>query len=111
PDALNLLGVLAMEAGNHDAAFDFLTRAPEARPKDPAVLNNYGNALSLVRPFEEAAEHLERAVAINPTMADSCRNLGRDLNSSGQPLRAIQCFERLQKLRPDGLAARSGIAR
>jgi predicted Zn-dependent protease len=38
PDALNLLGVLAMEAGNHDAAFDLLERAVAARPKDPVVL-------------------------------------------------------------------------
>ncbi len=111
PDALNLLGVLAMEAGNHEAAFDFLGRAVQARPKDPAVLNNYGNALSLVRRFEEASEHLERAVAINPNMADSWLNLGRNLNSSGQPLRAIQCFERLQKLRPDGTSAQAGMAR
>ncbi len=111
PDALNLLGVLAMEAGNHEAAFDFLGRAVGARPKDPAILNNYGNALSLVRRFEEASEHLERAVAINPNMADSWLNLGRNLNSSGQPLRAIQCFERLDKLRPEGSGAQAGIAR
>ena len=111
PDALNLLGVLAMEANNHEAAFDFLERAVQARPKDPAVLNNYGNALSLVRRFEEASEHLERAVAINPNMADSWLNLGRNLNSSGQPLRAIKCFERLEKLRPDSAGAQAGIAR
>ena len=85
PDALNLLGVLAMEAGNHEAAFDFLGRAVQARPKDPAILNNYGNALSLVRRYEEASEHLERAVAINPDMADAWLNLGRNLNMSGKP--------------------------
>src|SRR5262245_10003302 len=37
PDALNLLGVLAMEAGNHEAAFDLLERAVAARPKDPTI--------------------------------------------------------------------------
>jgi tetratricopeptide (TPR) repeat protein len=111
PDALNLLGVLAMEAGNQEAAFDYLGRAVQARPKDPAVLNNYGNALSLVRRFEEATEHLERAVAINPNAADAWLNLGRNLNASGQPQRAIQCFERLQKLRPETHSARSGISR
>lgn len=111
PDALNLLGVLAMEAGNHEAAFDFLGRAVQARPKDPAVLNNYGNALSLVRRFEEASEHLERAVAINPDMADAWLNLGRNLNMSGNPTRAIECFEQLQRVRPDSVTAQAGIAR
>jgi tetratricopeptide (TPR) repeat protein len=111
PDALNLLGVLAMEAGNHDAAFDFLERAVQARPKDPAVLNNYGNALSLVRRFEDAIKHLERALAIKPDMADSWLNLGRTLNFAGQGERALKCFQRLLDLKPDSQAAKSGISR
>ncbi|MFN9358836.1 MAG: tetratricopeptide repeat protein, partial [Alphaproteobacteria bacterium] len=32
PDARNLLGVIALEAGNHDAAFELLGRASPARP-------------------------------------------------------------------------------
>lgn len=111
PDALNLLGVLAMEAGNHDAAFDFLERAVAARPKDPAVLNNYGNALSLVRRFEDATSHLERALAIKPDMADGWLNLGRTLNLAGQGDRALKCFDRLLKLKPDSQSAKSGISR
>lgn len=111
PDALNLLGVLAMEAGNHDAAFELLERAVMARPKDPAILNNYGNALSLVRRFEDAINHLERALAINPNMADSWLNLGRTLNMAGQGKRALKCFERLLKIKPDAHGAKAGISR
>ena len=111
PDALNLLGVLAMEAGNHDAAFDFLERAVAARPKDPAVLNNYGNALSLVRRFEDAIEHLERALAIKPDMADAWLNLGRTLNFAGRGERALKCFDRLTKIKPESHAAKSGASR
>ena len=111
PDALNLLGVLAMEAGNNDAAFDFLERAVLARPKDPAILNNYGNALSLVRRFEDAIAHLERALAINPAMADSWLNLGRTLNLAGQGTRALKCFERLLKVKPDAHGAKAGVSR
>ncbi|MEQ1754807.1 MAG: sulfotransferase [Micropepsaceae bacterium] len=111
PDALNLLGVLAMEAGSHDAAFEFLERAVQSRPKDPAILNNYGNALSLVRRFEDAINHLERALAINPNMADSWLNLGRTLNLAGQGRRALTCFERLLKVKPDAFGAKAGISR
>lgn len=111
PDALNLLGVLAMEAGSHDAAFDLLERAVAARPKDPVVLNNYGNALSLVRRFEEAIATLERALAIKPDMADAWLNLGRTLNLAGQGERALKCFDRLQKLKPDSHSCKSGISR
>lgn len=111
PDALNLLGVLAMEAGNHEAAFDFMERAVDARPKDPAVLNNYGNALSLVRRFEDAIKYLERTLSIKPDMADAWLNLGRTLNLAGQGERALKCFDRLLKLKPDSFAAKSGISR
>jgi tetratricopeptide (TPR) repeat protein len=111
PDALNLLGVLAMDAGNHDLAFDLLERAVAARPKDPVILNNYGNALSLVRRFEDAIEHLERALAINPASPDAWLNLGRTLNLAGQGNRALQCFEQLLKIKPDALAGRAGLAR
>lgn len=111
PDALNLLGVLAMEAGNHDAAFDLLERAVASRPKDPVCLNNYGNALSLVRRFEEAIATLERSLAIKPDMADSWLNLGRTLNLAGQGERALKCFDRLQKLKPDSQSAMSGVSR
>jgi len=111
PDALNLLGVLAMEAGNHDAAFDFLERAVAGRPKDPAILNNYGNALSLVRRFEDAIQHLECALAIKPDMADAWLNLGRTLNHAGRSERALKCFDRLMKLKPDSQSAKSGISR
>lgn len=111
PDALNLLGVLAMEAGNHEAAFDFMERAVEARPKDPAVLNNYGNALSLVRRFEDAVKYLERTLSIKPDMADAWLNLGRTLNLAGQGERALKCFDRLLKLKPDSMPARSGMSR
>lgn len=111
PDALNLLGVIAMEAGNHEAAFQLLERAVAARPKDPVILNNYGNALSLVRRYEDAIEHLERALAINPAMADSWLNLGRTLNLAGQGERALKCFARLLALKPESLGGKAGRAR
>ena len=111
PDALNLLGVLAMESGNHEAAFDLLERAVQFRPKDPAILNNYGNALSLVRRFEDAIVNLERALAINPNMSDSWLNLGRTLNLAGQGARALKCFERMLTIKPDAHGAKAGISR
>jgi tetratricopeptide (TPR) repeat protein len=111
PDALNLLGVLAMDANNYDAAFDLFEAAVAQRPKDPVVLNNYGNALSLVRRYEDAISALERALAIKPDMADAWLNLGRTLNFSGQGERALKCFSRLQNLKPDSQGARSGISR
>jgi tetratricopeptide (TPR) repeat protein len=111
PDALNLLGVLSMDAGNHESAFDLLERAVAARPKDPVILNNYGNALSLVRRYEDAIAHLERALSINPAMTDAWLNLGRTLNQAGRGEQALQCFAQALHLKPDAHVAKAGLAR
>jgi tetratricopeptide (TPR) repeat protein len=111
PDALNLLAVLAVEAGNHAAAADLFERAVAVRPKDPVILNNYGNALSHARRFEEAIQTLEQALALNPDMADAWLNLGRALNMSGRPEDSLRALRQLLKIKPDSSGALTGMAR
>lgn len=111
PDALNLLAVLAVEAGNHTAAAELFERAVAVRPKDPVILNNFGNALFLSRRFDEAARTLEQALALNPDFPDAWLNYGRTLNASGRPDEALRAFAQLQRLKPDSLGIMMGIAR
>lgn len=111
PDALNLLAVLAVEAGNHAAAADLFERAVAIRPKDPVILNNAGNALFLTRRYEEAIRNLEQALALNPDFADAWLNYGRVLNAAGKPEEALRAFANLQRLKPDSLGAMMGVAR
>jgi tetratricopeptide (TPR) repeat protein len=111
PDALNLLAVLAVEAGNHVAAADLFERAVAIRPKDPVILNNAGNALFLTRRYEEAIRNLEQALALNPGFPDAWLNYGRALNAAGKPSDALRAFGQLQRLKPDSLGAMMGIAR
>lgn len=111
PDALNLLAVLAVEAGNHVAAADLFERAVSGRRKDPVILNNFGNALFLARRFDEAARNLEQALALNPDFPDAWLNYGRTLNASGRPEEALRAFANLQRLKPDSFGAMAGIAR
>jgi tetratricopeptide (TPR) repeat protein len=111
PDALNLLAVLAIEAGNHAAAADLFERAIAVRPKDPVILNNFGNALVLSRRYEEAIQFLEQALALNPDMADAWLNYGRALNQTGRPQDAIAAFGQLRRLKPESLSVHIGVAR
>ncbi|NJL73180.1 MAG: tetratricopeptide repeat protein [Candidatus Competibacteraceae bacterium] len=112
PDALNLLGVLAMEAGNHEAAFDLLGRAggraPERSrgPEQLRLTRSLSCAGSRTRSNTSNARY-----AIKPDMPDAWLNLGRTYNMAGQGDRALKCFERLLKLKPDSQSARSGISR
>ena len=111
PDALNLLAVLAVEAGNHPAAADLFERAVAMRRKDPVILNNFGNALFLTRRYEEALRNLEQALALNPDFADAWLNYGRTLNAAGRPMDALRAFAQLHRLKPDSLGAKTGEAR
>jgi tetratricopeptide (TPR) repeat protein len=111
PDALNLLAVLAVEAGNHPAAADLFERAVSIRPKDPVILNNFGNALFLGRRYEEAIRYLEQALALNPDFPDAWLNYGRALNAAGRPHDALAAFAQLERLKPGSTSAKAGEVR
>jgi tetratricopeptide (TPR) repeat protein len=93
PDALNLLGVLAAEAGAGRLAVDLMRRALMTRPKDPNILNNLGHALAENHQYQEARDYLERAVALKPDFDEAKYNLGRVLRHIGEPDLALQLWK------------------
>lgn len=109
PDALNLLGVLAAEAGMHDLAVDLMRRALMTRPKDPNILNNLGHALSEVHQYEEARDHLERAIALKPDFDEAKYNLGRALRFLDEPERALALWQEVWDADNRVYAALNGI--
>ena len=65
-DALHLLGVVAAQVGNPQAAAELMGRALALDPDNPAVLANRGNALEDLGRVEEALAAFERAHALAP---------------------------------------------
>lgn len=110
PDALNLMGLLAVEADRMPVAIDYLRRAVDIMPREPMYLNNLGNALVLSSQFAEAASHLRKAVKINPGFADAWANLGKCHRQDGDIAQARQCYEKALALQPGFLRARAGLA-
>lgn len=111
PDALNLLGVLAGEAGRYDLAISMMQQAAQFRPKDPAILNNIGNTLGKAHRHEEAADYFERALAYNPEFPEALINLGRSLRFCDRHEEAKRAFERHIEVRGPSAPASGGIAR
>jgi tetratricopeptide (TPR) repeat protein len=110
PDALNLMGVLAIEAGRNTVALDYLRKAVKLSPKQAIYRNNLGNALIIASHCEEALPHLRRAVALDPGYAEAWCNIGKAWRLIGDMVQAEKHFRRTLSLSPGFLRAQTGLA-
>lgn len=75
-DALHLLGVMAHTWNNHEAAIEYLRAACRA-PRAPALYHsNLAEMLRQKGLLEEAEEHAQRSVELEPNLAQGWNNLG-----------------------------------
>jgi len=95
PDALNLLGVLAVDGGSKEMAVDLITRAFARRPMDANIRNNLGNALFMQRRYDEAQEHLEQAMVLQENFAEAIFNLAKTIRMKGDLAEARHYYERV----------------
>lgn len=109
PDALNLLGVLAADAGLLALAADLMRKALQTRPKDPHILNNLGHALSEMGDYEAARDNLERAVALKPDLDEAKYNLGKVLRFLGKTEMALRMWKEVWEADDRVFAALVGI--
>ena len=75
-DALNLLGVIALQAGNVDSALALVRRAATLRPDAPVCRNNLGQVLERLGRDAEAGRCYEAAIELDPSYAEAHNNLG-----------------------------------
>ncbi|MGE3271976.1 MAG: tetratricopeptide repeat protein [Chloroflexota bacterium] len=81
PDALHLLGVLALQNGRPADAVTRIQRAIAARPDNAAYQSNLGVALQALGKLKEARASLERAVGLDAQHVDALFNLGVTLQA------------------------------
>src|SRR5271154_1439113 len=65
-NALNLLGLIALQQNELDSAVDFLRRATMANPQSVVARSNLGNAYYLLHSFELAIASYDIAIALKP---------------------------------------------
>ncbi len=75
-DSLNLLGVIALQTGNIDAALALVERAVALRPDAPVCRNNLGQILERLGRDDEAAQCYEAAIELDSKYAEAHNNLG-----------------------------------
>ncbi len=105
--ALHLLGVLALQAGNAEAALAVLL--PEARRQAANASVQYNAALALLRAnrFSEAESLLRRALELDPELGPAWNNLGNILKAFGEIDPATHCFGKAMTLGPEDAVSQS----
>jgi protein O-GlcNAc transferase len=108
-DAWHLLGVIAAQVNNHQAAIDHIRRAIELNPNSTAFHANLGAAYQKVKQFDNAVSCYRRALELNPNNAEAHNNLGVALLGRSDPATAEACFRRAVKHNPNYAEAHSNL--
>jgi uncharacterized protein (TIGR03032 family) len=86
--------------GRQAEAIGLLRRAHDARPDDPRLVNDLGNALQESGDAEGAMAAYRQAVAADPGFAPALQNLGHILVARGMTDEGIARLERAQTVAP-----------
>jgi tetratricopeptide (TPR) repeat protein len=110
PQALNFLGLLAVEAKRLDESIRLLGLAVKHAPKDATIRNNLGNVYLLDDQYDKAAANFRKALALDPRLIPTLISLGKAYRKLGKGEEAKQTFERALALAPQNVEAELGLA-
>jgi protein O-GlcNAc transferase len=105
PDALHLLGVLAIQHGRPADAVLRIRRAVASRPASAVYHANLGVALQAVGRLDDARAALERAVSLDAGHVDASFNLGVTLQTLGALDDAVTRYRHVITLAPGHVGA------
>lgn len=110
PDALHLMGLLAVEADQFSVAVDYMEKAVRLLPKQAIYRNNLGNVLLLRADPDGALVHLRKAVKFAPRYVEAITNMGRAYRACGKAEEAYKQFAKALAIDPDFERAEAGLA-
>ncbi len=101
PDALHLLGVIALSDRRPERAIRLIGRAVAVSPGSAEAYSNLGNAQHAAGRPAEACASYRRAIDLSPDFAVAHSNLGRVLCEEGDFAAASRSCERAVEIAPD----------
>lgn len=105
PDALHLLGVLALLDGDPQRAADLIASALELLPRAHQFHGNRASALAQLSRWQEALDHVDQAIGLNPGYALAYVTRAKVLLSLGRLAQALAASERALGISPELPAA------
>ena len=109
-DALHMLGVIAHQVGNNQAAINLIGKAIEINGAEAAYHSNLGLVLQAQNHMEEALASYERAIRLKPDYSEALSNRGTILKSFERLGEALLCYEAALLAKPDFAVAYSNRA-
>src|SRR5437660_1372057 len=110
PDALNLLGVLALQTGRNEEAIDLIARALARNDQVADFHNNIAEAYRRSARLDAAAGHFAKAAELEPTFVEAHQNLAAILRAQGKWDLAAARYRRVIEIRPQLAEGHSGLA-
>jgi predicted TPR repeat methyltransferase len=108
-DALHLMGMIAHESGDQDAALELISKAIAVAPEYAELHNNFGLVLMARQQLDDAAASYLRAIAINPGYAFAHNNLGAVYQNQGRLDDAMACYLTAIAIAPDYAVALNNL--
>ncbi len=103
PEALHMLGVAKSALKDWPAANQAFRAALKARPKDAYVLSSYAKALYNQGRVEQALNHLEEALKIDPERSDARCLIAKAHRRLGRADGSVEEFQRVRLVGACGL--------
>lgn len=76
-------------------------KALQLQPDYPEALNNWGNALSKLKQYEEAISKYQQALRLKPDFPEAMNNWGASLNDLTRCKEAVDKFEKALRINPN----------
>ena len=100
PDALHVLGVVALRKGRAESGADFIRKSLEINPAQPHVHCSLGHAFRDLRQPGEALASYRRALQLEPNFAGALYSEGNALMDLGRADEALESYARAVALQP-----------
>lgn len=110
PEALHLLGTVALHYGKAKEAVDLLTLAVKFNNKNPETLSNLGLAYHEQGLLADAIHQYQQAIKLAPRYADAHYNLHAALLDPLDPAAAISSLKKVLSINPMDADARFMLA-
>jgi tetratricopeptide (TPR) repeat protein len=109
-EALQVLGMIAIQTGRYDAALLLIERVLAKDPANPIPYFDLGNVLERLQRNDEAVASYRKAVSLNPKFADAHFNLGVLFEKRGALDASAAAYRSTLALNPADADAHSNLA-